>query len=56
MLDFAQFVVKWLSENDYASYDSQRHQINDPWPTAFDIGTGGFDLDAVGVINEKTAE
>ncbi len=54
MLDFAQFVVKWLSENDYASYDSQRHQINDPWPTAFDIGTGGFDLDAVGVINEKT--
>ena len=54
MLDFAQFMVKWLSENDYASYDSQRHQINDPWPTAFDIGTGGFDLDAVGVINEKT--
>lgn len=54
MLDFAQFVVKWLSENDYASYDSQRHQINDPWPTAFDVGTGGFDLDAVGVIYEKT--
>lgn len=51
MLDFAQFVVKWLSENDYASYDSQKHQTNDPWPTAFDVGTGGFDLDAVGVIH-----
>lgn len=52
MLDFAQFVAKWLNENDYASYDSQGHQINDPWPT--DFPTGGFDLDAVGVINEKT--
>jgi len=29
--------------------DSQGHIVNDPWPTAFD--TGGFDLDAVGVIN-----
>ncbi|MCJ7692332.1 MAG: hypothetical protein MUO22_02810 [Sedimentisphaerales bacterium] len=52
MLDFVQFVSKWLNENDYASYDSQGHQINDPWPT--DFPTGGFDLDAVGVINEKT--
>jgi len=52
MLDFAQFVVKWLSENDYARCDSQGHQINDPWPT--DFPTGGFDLDAVGVIHEKT--
>lgn len=51
MLDFAQFVGKWLSENDYASYDSQGHQINDPWPTPY--STGGFDLDAVGVINSK---
>lgn len=33
----------------FASYDSQNHAINDPWPTEFP--TGGFDLDAVGVIN-----
>ena len=26
--------------------------INDPWPTNF--STGGFDLDAVGVVHEKT--
>jgi hypothetical protein len=51
MLDLAWFVDEWLSENNYASYDSQGHQINDPWPTNFP--TGGFDLDAVGVINEK---
>lgn len=31
------------------SFDSQGHVVNDPWPTPFD--TGGFDLDAVGVIN-----
>jgi len=34
---------------DYANYDSQANIINDPWPTPFN--TGGFDLDAVGVIN-----
>ncbi len=28
--------------------------INDPWPTAFDIG--GFDLDAVGVLSELTTK
>jgi len=50
MLDFLWFVDEWLA--DYARYDSQGHQINDPWPT--DFPTGGFDLDAVGVINEKT--
>jgi hypothetical protein len=33
----------------YASSDSQGHIINDPWPTPF--ASGGFDLDAVGVIN-----
>ena len=33
----------------YATYDSQGHKVNDPWPTPFD--TGGFDLDAHGVIN-----
>jgi hypothetical protein len=33
----------------FITYDSQGHKINDPWPTPFD--TGGFDLDAVGVIH-----
>lgn len=33
----------------YASYDSLGNIINDPWPTAFP--SGGFDLDAVGVIH-----
>ncbi len=36
-------------QNQFASFDSQGHVVNDPWPTAFDMG--GFDLDAVGVIN-----
>ncbi len=34
----------------HASYDSQGHIINDPYPTPFN--TGGFDLDAVGVIHQ----
>lgn len=33
----------------YGSLDSLSNLINDPWPTVF--GTGGFDLDAVGVLN-----
>ncbi len=33
----------------YATYDSQGRPINDPWSTAFPVG--GFDLDAIGVIN-----
>lgn len=37
----------------YASYDIHGDPINDPFPTAFD--TGGFDLDAVGVIHENTS-
>ncbi len=36
----------------YATMDSQGHIINDPWPTPFD--TGGFDLDAIGVIHNTT--
>jgi len=36
----------------YASYDSNGNAINDPYPT--DFPNGGFDLDAVGVINETT--
>ena len=34
----------------YASYDSEGHIINDPWPTPFP--SSGFDLDAVGVIHD----
>lgn len=34
---------------DYATYDTHGTIINDPYPTPF--YTGGFDLDAVGVIN-----
>lgn len=33
----------------YATYDSQGNPVNDPFPTPFH--TGGFDLDAVGVIH-----
>ncbi len=35
----------------YATYDSYGRKVNDPWPTAFP--SGGFDLDAVGVIYEN---
>ncbi|MGZ3865752.1 MAG: T9SS type A sorting domain-containing protein [Bacteroidia bacterium] len=34
----------------FASYDKNNNKINDPWPTQF--GSSGFDLDAVGVINQ----
>jgi hypothetical protein len=34
----------------YARYDKNNNIINDPWPTPFP--SGGFDLDAVGVINQ----
>ncbi len=33
----------------YASYDSYGRMINDPFPTSF--GSGGFDLDAVAVVD-----
>jgi len=35
----------------YATYDSQGNIINDPYSTTFE--SGGFDLDAIGVINEN---
>jgi len=39
------------SINDsYATYDSLGNKVNDPYPTGF--SSGGFDLDAVGVINQ----
>jgi len=34
----------------FATLDQYGHKINDPYPTAF--ASGGFDLDAVGVINQ----
>jgi len=35
---------------EFASKDSEGHIVNDPWPTPF--ASSGFDLDAVGVIND----
>lgn len=57
--DLQFFMAAWLDQNDYSSSDSYGRQINDPWPTPFqnpdlETYTGGFDLDAVGVINQKT--
>lgn len=37
----------------YGSYDSFGHLINDPYPTPFE--SGGFDLDAVGLIHQQEA-
>ncbi len=36
--------------NQYATHDQFGQKINDPYPTAF--ASSGFDLDAVGVINQ----
>jgi len=36
-------------DSNYASYDSQGNKVNDPFPTPFP--SGGFDLDALGLIN-----
>jgi hypothetical protein len=38
-------------QNQYCTRDINHQKINDPWPTAF--GSGGFDLDAVGVIHQQ---
>ena len=35
---------------EYATHDAEGNIVNDPWPTSFD--TGGFDLDAIGVIHD----
>ena len=35
----------------YASVDANNRIINDPWPT--DFYTGGFDLDAIGIIHQN---
>ena len=39
-------------QNDYCTRDYYNRKINDPWPTPF--GSGGFDLDAVGVLHQQT--
>jgi len=36
----------------YATYDKNNNKVNDPWPTPY--ASCGFDLDAVGVINQQT--
>jgi hypothetical protein len=36
--------------SSYGTYDKNNNIINDPWPTGF--ASSGFDLDAVGVINQ----
>lgn len=36
-------------DSNFAAFDANGNAINDPWPTPFE--SGGFDLDAVGVIN-----
>jgi hypothetical protein len=40
-------------QTQYATRDQNNNIINDPWATPF--GSGGFDLDAVGVINQVPA-
>ena len=37
-------------QTQYCTRDKNNAIVNDPWPTAF--GSGGFDLDAVGVIHQ----
>jgi hypothetical protein len=60
--DFQVFLETWLDSNDYSRRDMYGYQINDPWPTPFwypypgeyyGLYSGGFDLDAVGVINQR---
>lgn len=37
-------------QSAYATYDQNGNKINDPWSTPF--ASGGFDLDAVGIIHQ----
>lgn len=39
--------------SSYTSRDKNNHKVNDPWPTPFP--SSGFDLDAIGVIHQKSA-
>lgn len=40
-------------QDEYARYDRYGNKINDPWNTPFE--SGGFDLDAVGVIHQVSS-
>ncbi len=40
-------------QDSFATYDHLGNKINDPWPTPFP--SGGFDLDAVAVLNHPSA-
>ena len=40
--------------DEIATYDSEGNKVNDPWPT--DFASGGFDLDAVALINLQGSE
>lgn len=42
-------IIDVIGSIDYPSFDSEGRKINDPFPTNF--ASGGFDLDAVGIIN-----
>ena len=52
--------IRWIKiidvvgtiDSGFATYDSQGNIINDPYPTPF--ASGGFDLNAIGVINANT--
>ena len=39
-------------DEQFATFDAQGNKVNDPWPTPFE--TGGFDLDAIGVIHNTS--
>lgn len=56
-IDKIQFVrlidVVGSMNNSYATRDSKRQKINDPWPTPFP--SAGFDLDAVGVLHQNVS-
>lgn len=41
-------------DSSFATFDSQGNIINDPYPTAF--GSSGFDLDAVGALNQPNQD
>lgn len=43
-------VIGSIDEN-FASIDQYGHKVNDPYPT--DFNSGGFDLDAIGVIHQQ---
>ena len=41
-------------DSNFASFDSHHNIINDPYPTAF--SSGGFDLNAIGALNQPNVD